>query len=89
MGNHGHLWGHEPFWFGGEMGTLHKERRSVTQHDRDHTGSFTQVQATVRHKILLLLWWIDGGKWWENAALLPGKVASRRKWLRAYECAGV
>ena len=30
-----------PLWFGGGMGTLHKEWRSVTWHDRDHTGSFT------------------------------------------------
>ena len=50
-----------PFWFGGRMGTLHKERRSVTQHDRDHTDSFTQVRAAARRKTLLLLWWIDGG----------------------------
>ena len=32
------------------------------QHDRDHTGFFTQVRAAVRRKTLLLLWWIDGGK---------------------------
>ena len=44
------------------MGTLHKERRSATQHNRDHTGSFTQVRAAARRKTLLLLWWIDGGK---------------------------
>ena len=41
---------------------LHKERRSVAQHSRDHTSSFTQVRAAVRRKTLLLLWWIDGGK---------------------------
>jgi hypothetical protein len=28
-----------PFWFGGGMGTLHKERRSITQHGKDHTGN--------------------------------------------------
>ena len=58
-----------PFWFSGGMGTLHKERRSVTQHSRDHTGSFTKVRAVARHKTLLLLWWIDDGWWWKNAAL--------------------
>ena len=42
------------------MGTLHKERRSVVQHDRDHRGSFTQVRAAARRKTLLLLWLIDG-----------------------------
>ena len=41
---------------------LHKEQTSVGQHNRDHTGSFTQVRAAVRRKTLLLLWWIDGGK---------------------------
>ena len=41
---------------------LHKEQTSVGQHDRDHTGNFTQVRAAVRRKTLLLLWWIDGGK---------------------------
>ena len=51
-----------PFLFGGGMGTFHKERRSATQHVRDHMGSFTQVWAAVRHKTLLLLWLIDGGK---------------------------
>ena len=40
---------------------LHKEHTNVRQHDRDHTGSFTQVRATMRRKTLLLLWWIDGG----------------------------
>ena len=49
-----------PFWFGGG-GHVTKERRSVTQHDRDHTGSFTQVRAIARRKTLLMLWWIDGG----------------------------
>ena len=48
-----------PFWSGEGMGMLHKERRSATQHDRYHTGSFTQVRAAVRRKTLLLLWWID------------------------------
>ena len=32
------------------------------QHGRDHAGNFTQVRASVRHKTLLLLWWIDDGK---------------------------
>ena len=34
-------------------GTLHKEQRSMRQHDRDHTGNFTQVRAVVRRKTLL------------------------------------
>ena len=41
---------------------LHKEQKNVGQHGRDHTSSFTQVQAATRRKTLLLLWWIDGGK---------------------------
>ena len=41
---------------------LRKEQTSVGQHGRDHTGKFTQVQAAVRCKTLLLLWLIDGGK---------------------------
>ena len=44
------------------MGTLHKERKSATQHDRDQTGNFTQVRAAARGQILILLWWIEGGK---------------------------
>ena len=40
--------------------TLHKEQKSMGQHGREHTGSFTQVRAAVRHKTLLLLWWVDG-----------------------------
>ena len=64
---------------------MHKERRSVTQHGRDHTGSFTQVRAAARRKTLLLLWWIMV----ENASLLPGRVASGREELRVYECEGV
>ena len=58
--------------------TLHKEQTSVGQHDRDHTGSFTQVRAAVRRKTLLLLWWIDGGKMVVVIASLPGRVASGR-----------
>jgi hypothetical protein len=41
---------------------LHKEQKNVGQHGRDHTGNFTQVRDAARHKTLLLLWWIDGGK---------------------------
>ena len=70
-------------------GTLHKERRSVRQHGRDHTGNFTQVRAVVRRKTLLLLWCIDGGKMVVDVVHLPGKVALGRKWLRAYECGRV
>jgi hypothetical protein len=62
MGNHGHLWGHEPLLVRRGICTLHKERRNITQHDRDHTSNFTQVRAAARRKTLLLLWWIDGGK---------------------------
>ena len=40
---------------------LNKEQMNMRPHDRDHTGSFTQVRAAARHKTLLLLWWIDGG----------------------------
>ena len=50
---------------------LHKERRSVTQHGGDHTGSFTQVRAAARRKTLLLLWWIDGGLWWKAQCSCP------------------
>ena len=48
-----------PLWFG--MGDEHIAQRvkNVAQHDRDHTGSFTQVRAAARRKTLLLLWWID------------------------------
>ena len=42
--------------------TLHKEKTGVRPRGRDHTGNFSQVRAAVRHKTLLLLWWIDGGK---------------------------
>ena len=55
---------------------LHKEQMSVGQHGRDNVGSFTQVPATVRHKTLLLLWWIDGGKMEVGATRLPGRGAS-------------
>ena len=62
-----------PFWIGGGMGALRKEPRSVTQHDRDYTGSFTQVRAAARHKTLLLLWWID----WENVVVVRCTLAQR------------
>ena len=54
---------------------MHKEQRSMRQHDRDHTGSFTQVRAAVRRKTLLLLWWIDVEIKVVNATCLPGRVA--------------
>ena len=47
---------------------------------------FTQVQAAVRRKTLLLLWWIDGGKMVLSATRSPGRDASGRERLRAYEC---
>ena len=64
---------------------LHKEQTSMGQHGGDHAGNFTQVRAAVRRKTLLLLWWIVV----ENAALSPGKIASGREQLRAYECTRV
>ena len=73
-----------PFWFGGGMGTLHKERRSVTQRARDRTGNFTQVPAAVRRKTLLLLWWIDGGKGGGGRNVLFPAGLPQAKWLRAY-----
>ena len=67
---------------------LHKEQTNARQHNRDHTGSFTQVRASVRHKTLLLLWWIDGGKvevvrstigrqglLWDNSDYLCGRAS--------------
>ena len=74
-----------PFGLVGGMGTLHKERRGVTQRIGDHAGNFTKVRAAARRKTLLLLWWIMV----ENASLLPGRVASGQEWLHAYECVRV
>ena len=89
MGKHVHLCGHRLFVV--RQGEEHIAQRAegVEQQDIDHTGRFTQVRAAARHKTLLLLWWIDGGKWWKSASLLPDKVASGREWLCAYECEGV
>ena len=56
---------------------LHKEHTNVRQHDRDHTGSFTQVRVAVRRKTLLLHWWTDDGKMVVLVVRLPGMVASR------------
>ena len=65
---------------------LHKEQTSVGQHDRDHTGSSTQVRSAARRKTLLLLWWIDGGK----VVVVCSTLAWQgRQWLRAYGCVGV
>ena len=50
-------------------GHIAQRAEGVAQHDRDHTGSFTQVRAAARRKTLLLLWWIDGGLWWKRGAL--------------------
>ena len=59
------------------------------QHDRDHTGIFTQVRATVRRKTLFLLWWIDGGKMVVVVARLTGRVALGRNGYRRMKCEGV
>ena len=60
---------------------VHKEQTSVGQHDRDHAGNFTQVQATVWRKTLLLLWWIDDGRVVVGRSTLARQV---RQWLCAY-----
>ena len=44
---------------------------------RDHMVDFTQVQAAVRRKTLLLLWWIDGGRMMVGCGTLPGRVCLR------------
>ena len=58
------------------------------QHDRDHTGNFTQVRAAVRRKTLLLLWWIDGGRMMVRHSTLPGRgclraIVATRIWVCA------
>ena len=78
-----------PCWFGRGDVTLHKEQTSVGKHDKDHTGSFTQVQTTMRRKTLLLLWWIVGGRMVVERNTLALQGASGRLWLRAYQRVGV
>ena len=60
---------------------FHKEQTSVGQHDRDHTGNFTQVRAATRCKTLLMLWWIDGGRVVVERSTLTWQG---RQWLHAY-----
>ena len=63
--------------------TLHKEQRSVGQHNKDHTSSFAHVRAAAGCKTLLLIL-VDG--WWKNVGecsalarqcCLGAKVATR------------
>ena len=55
-GNHGHLWDQDgPLLVRQGGAVLHKEQSDARQHNRDRTGSFTQVWAAVRRKTLLLL----------------------------------
>ena len=70
-------------------GTLHKEQKSVEQHDRDHTGNFTQVRAAARRKTLLLLWWIDGGRMVVGHSTLAQQGCLGAKVSTPYECVGV
>src|SRR5215216_6593643 len=68
-----------PCWFGRGDVALHKEQRSVGQRGSDHTSNFTQVWAAVRHKTLLLLWWIDGGR---KVVVRSTLARQGRQWLR-------
>ena len=78
MGNHSHLWGQRaPFGSAGGWARCTKEWSTITQHDRDHTGSFTQVRAAARRKTLLLLWWIMVEMWWWSVVHLPRKGCLR------------
>jgi hypothetical protein len=76
-----------PLWFGRGDEHIAQRAENVAQHDRDHTGNYTQVRATARRKTLLLLWWIDGGLWWKRSALarqgcLEARAATR---VRVYK----
>ena len=51
-----------PCWFGRGESRCTKSRPTQGDAAGDHTSNFTQVQAAVRRKSLLLLWWIDGGR---------------------------
>ena len=45
----------DPLWFGRGGEHISQRAKSIAHHNRDHTGSFTQVWAAARHKTLLLL----------------------------------
>ena len=79
VGNHGHLWDQRPLASstGGRHVAQKAEERGAAR-QRSHGQFYPGLGHHEALKILLLLWWIDGGNMVVVTACLPSSVALGR-----------